>query len=72
MLEDPAQRAAYGAGGRRRIEAHFRDEQMVRATEDLYVRLLAAKSPARRAHTSELAHGGTSVAVPPGTGEAKS
>lgn len=72
MLEDRAQRAAYGARGRRRVEAHFTDEQMVRATEALYVRLLAAKLAARRARTSELVHGGAGVAVPPGTGEAKS
>lgn len=72
MLEDPAQRAAYGASGRRRVEAHYTDEQMVRATEDIYVRLLAEKVSARRAHTSGLAPGGTSVAVPHETGEAKS
>ena len=72
MLENPAQRAAYGASGRRRVEAHYTDEQMVRATEDVYVRLLDEKAPARRAHTSGLAPGGTSVAVPHETGEAKS
>jgi glycosyltransferase involved in cell wall biosynthesis len=71
LLENP-ERERFGACGRRRVESHYTDEQMVRATEDIYVRLLAAKASARRAHTSELAPGGTSVAVPPETGQAKS
>jgi glycosyltransferase involved in cell wall biosynthesis len=71
LLENP-ERESFGARGRRRVESHYTDEQMVRATEDIYVRLLAAKASARRAHTSELAPGATSVAVPPETGQAKS
>jgi glycosyltransferase involved in cell wall biosynthesis len=71
LLENP-ERESFGARGRRRVESHYTDEQMVRATEDIYVRLLAAKASARRAHTSELASGATSVAVPPETGQAKS
>jgi glycosyltransferase involved in cell wall biosynthesis len=71
LLENP-ERERFGACGRRRVESHYTDEQMVRATEDIYVRLLAAKASARRAHTSELASGATSVAVPPETGQAKS
>jgi glycosyltransferase involved in cell wall biosynthesis len=72
LLEDSATRAVYGARGRHRVEAHFTDEQMVRATEALYVRLLAEKAPAWRADKSQLAPGGASVAVPSETGEAKS
>ena len=71
LLENP-ERESFGARGRRRVELHYTDEQMVRATEDIYVRLLAAKASARRAHTSELVPSGTSVAVPPETGQAKS
>jgi glycosyltransferase involved in cell wall biosynthesis len=50
LLADPARRAAIGEAGRRRVEEHFSLEAMVRATEQLYERLLAEADevPAQR------------------------
>jgi glycosyltransferase involved in cell wall biosynthesis len=43
LLENPIQRAAFGAKARRRVETQFSDVQMVRATERLYERILVEK-----------------------------
>jgi glycosyltransferase involved in cell wall biosynthesis len=45
LLEHPAEAAAFGAAGRRRIEAHFDLRGTVRAYERLYERLASARAP---------------------------
>jgi L-malate glycosyltransferase len=53
LLVDPARRGVMGEAGRRRVEARFSLEAMVRETEQLYMRLLREAQDVRVPSTAE-------------------
>jgi glycosyltransferase involved in cell wall biosynthesis len=63
LLGDPSLRAALGSAGRRRVEERFTDEHMVRATEDLYCRLVRAAHARNGRRQSRLAPNSDGIAV---------
>ena len=44
LVSSPDRRAEFGAAGRKRVEGHFTLEKMIRAHEELYVKLLRDKT----------------------------
>jgi len=44
LVSSPDRRAEYGAAGRKRVEGHFTLEKMIRAHEELYLKLLRDKT----------------------------